>query len=167
MYSIRSDRFHPTSTRTDLCSKRIYTAIHCLMGEVFNTFLPMTRLSRLNTGHSTYICSGIRYGAIFARNYGWVVPYSRRSKSWDSKSVGSSHLNARSTSSFVFSCEILFSEFLSILKTSQVQAEMFEDMTRILIQNCQSTGKLRSSTLICHRCDHNKSSENAVHLHID
>jgi hypothetical protein len=41
----------------------------------------------------------------------------------------------------MFSCEILFSEFLSILKTSQVQAEMFEDMTRILIQNCQSSGR--------------------------
>ncbi|CAF0813041.1 unnamed protein product [Adineta steineri] len=38
------------------------------------------------------------------------------------------------------SCEILFSEFLSILKSSQVQPDMFEDMTRILIQNCQSSG---------------------------
>ncbi|CAF3998848.1 unnamed protein product [Rotaria sp. Silwood2] len=38
------------------------------------------------------------------------------------------------------SCEILFSEFLSILKTSQVQPDMFEDMTRILIQNSQSSG---------------------------
>ncbi|CAF1279941.1 unnamed protein product [Adineta ricciae] len=37
------------------------------------------------------------------------------------------------------SCEILFSEFLTILKSSQVQPEMFEDMTRILIQNCQSS----------------------------
>ncbi|CAF1082142.1 unnamed protein product [Adineta ricciae] len=40
------------------------------------------------------------------------------------------------------SCEILFSEFLTILKSSQVQPEMFEDMTRILIQNCQSSDEL-------------------------
>ncbi|UJR25442.1 hypothetical protein I4U23_006789 [Adineta vaga] len=40
------------------------------------------------------------------------------------------------------SCEILFSEFLTILKSSQVQPDMFEDMTRILIQNCQSSDEL-------------------------
>ncbi len=42
--------------------------------------------------------------------------------------------------SYFFSCEILFSEFLSILKTTQVQPDMFQDMIRILIQNCQSSG---------------------------
>ncbi|CAF0730839.1 unnamed protein product [Didymodactylos carnosus] len=40
------------------------------------------------------------------------------------------------------SCEILFNEFLSILKTSSIEPSMFEDMTRILIQNCQSTDDL-------------------------
>lgn len=48
---------------------------------------------------------------------------------------------------FLFSCEILFSEFLSILKTTQVQPDMFEDMTRILIQNCQSSGKQNLSQI--------------------
>ncbi|CAF2317046.1 unnamed protein product [Rotaria sp. Silwood2] len=46
------------------------------------------------------------------------------------------------------SCEILFSEFLSILKTSQVQPDMFEDMTRILIQNSQSSDDLIQYTAL-------------------
>ncbi|CAF4738203.1 unnamed protein product [Rotaria socialis] len=46
------------------------------------------------------------------------------------------------------SCEILFSEFLTILKSSQVQPDMFEDMTRILIQNCQSSDELIQYTAL-------------------
>ncbi|CAF1277635.1 unnamed protein product [Rotaria sordida] len=46
------------------------------------------------------------------------------------------------------SCEILFSEFLTILKTSQVQPDMFEDMTRILIQNSQSSDDLIQYTAL-------------------
>jgi hypothetical protein len=29
------------------------------------------------SGISTYICTGIQYGAIFTRNYGWIIPYFR------------------------------------------------------------------------------------------
>ncbi|CAF3737156.1 unnamed protein product [Rotaria magnacalcarata] len=46
------------------------------------------------------------------------------------------------------SCEILFSEFLTILKNSQVQPDMFEDMTRILIQNCQASDELIQYTAL-------------------
>ncbi|CAF0751901.1 unnamed protein product [Didymodactylos carnosus] len=45
-------------------------------------------------------------------------------------------------------CEILFSEFLLILKASTIQPSMFEDMTRILIQNCQSAAVAPKDALI-------------------
>lgn len=46
------------------------------------------------------------------------------------------------------SCEILFSEFLSILKTTQAQPDMFEDMIRILIQNSQASDDLIQYTAL-------------------
>lgn len=38
-------------------------------------------------GFITYICTGIWYGAIFTWNYGWSIPYFRRSESGNSQIV--------------------------------------------------------------------------------
>lgn len=145
MHSIRSYCIYSSSTRTNLRTQCIHSTIHCFLG--------MPASYSKNSSNWSSIFARSRYSHLF-RNLiwcniyqklwmvyftSWVIPirkfekrnlvdYFHERKIWWSYTVD-------------FSCEILFSEFLSILKTTQVQPDMFEDMTRILIQNSQSSGK--------------------------